>query len=67
MRRWKTILCLATLCAALTLTGCYESPDVTLHEPGVYKGAEDPLLAKAQDRGHADTLRERMLAVQTDR
>ena len=26
------------------LTGCYESPSVTLFEPGVYKGAADPLL-----------------------
>lgn len=67
MRFGKTILCLATLCAAAALSGCYESPDVTLHEPGVYKGAEDPLLAKAQQSQHADELRERMLAVQTDR
>ena len=29
------------------LTGCYESPSVTLFEPGVYKGANDPLLANS--------------------
>ena len=29
---------------ALALAGCYEPADVTVHEPGVYKGAKDPLL-----------------------
>ncbi|MXZ81328.1 MAG: hypothetical protein F4Z15_08230 [Gammaproteobacteria bacterium] len=30
---------------AVLLTGCLESPEVTVFEPGVYKGADDPLLA----------------------
>lgn len=29
----------------VVLTGCYESSSVTVHKPGVYKGANDPLLS----------------------
>ena len=37
------------LALLLTLLGtgpsaCYELPNVTIHEPGDYKGAKDPLL-----------------------
>lgn len=35
------------LLLAVSMTGCYESPSVTLFEPGVYKGADDPLLTNA--------------------
>lgn len=38
------------LLLAISLTGCLESPEVTVFEPGVYKGADDPLLAD-RDRG----------------
>jgi len=48
------------------LSGCWEDTDVTLHEPGVYKGAPDPLLA--QDSGaRAKALGERFNLVQMDR
>ncbi|MCY4051339.1 MAG: hypothetical protein OXF60_07600 [Gammaproteobacteria bacterium] len=33
----------------VSLTGCYESPTVTLFEPGVYKGAADPLLTSSDN------------------
>lgn len=36
---------------ALVLVGCYESADVTRHEPGVYKGANDPLTNKLANGG----------------
>lgn len=29
----------------VVLTGCSESSSVTVHKPGVYKGAKDPLLS----------------------
>ena len=41
MRRVTTI---AIGVCALALAGCYESADVTVHQPGVYKGVQDPLL-----------------------
>ena len=32
----------------ITLTGCYESvSDVTIYEPGVYKGGDDPLMEQS--------------------
>lgn len=38
----------------IVLTGCYESSSVTVHKPGVYKGAKDPLLsANQEDRAAA--------------
>ncbi len=44
--------------------GCsYESRDTTLHDPGVYKGGEDPLLL----RQHEQELIDRLKLVQTDR
>ncbi|MDT8437409.1 MAG: hypothetical protein RQ729_00195 [Wenzhouxiangellaceae bacterium] len=45
--------------AALLLAGCYESPDVTRFEPGVYKGESDPLLAKSGNTAHQENLAER--------
>jgi hypothetical protein len=41
----------------------YEPRETTIHEPGVYKGAKDPLLA-AQ---HRQELIDRFRLVQTDR
>ena len=51
----------------MSLTACAERADVTLHEPGVYKGEEDPLLAKQQDPQHIETLQERFAKGQSDR
>ena len=59
-------LVLALAFLPMSLTACAERADVTLHEPGVYKGAEDPLLAK-QDSQYAETLQERFAKGQTDR
>lgn len=33
---------------ALLLSACYESSSVTRHEPGVYKGEDDPLVSKLE-------------------
>ncbi|HSM29184.1 MAG TPA: hypothetical protein VK854_00665 [Woeseiaceae bacterium] len=51
----------------MSLTACAERADVTLHEPGVYKGGEDPLLDKQQDPQHIETLQERFAKGQSDR
>ncbi len=56
-----------TLAAAVMLTACYESADVTVHEPGVYKGAKDPLLATQRMPDQQQALRERFALVQPDR
>ena len=49
----------ATMLVLASLTGCYESTSVTLHEPGVYKGSEDPLLAADDSKAFEDALRKR--------
>ncbi|MCS3904173.1 hypothetical protein J2T55_002208 [Methylohalomonas lacus] len=57
----------AVLTVTLLLGGCYESPDVTLHEPGEYKGPDDPFLEKAADPEHQEQLQQRLARGQTDR
>ena len=58
------VLALALL--PMSLTACAERAEVTLHEPGVYKGDTDPLLAK-QDSQYVETLQDRFAKGQTDR
>jgi hypothetical protein len=59
---------LAAAAACLgALAGCYGSPDVTLYEPGVYKGEQDPLLETQRSAEQQRRLRERFELVQTDR
>ncbi len=36
------------LCACLLMTGCWESSNVTLHQPGKYLGAADTLKTDAE-------------------
>jgi hypothetical protein len=55
---WSVFIVLAGLVACST-----EPRQVTLHEPEVYKGEKDPLLAKAQQQELID----RFKLVQTDR
>lgn len=56
-----------TLLAVSMLAGCYETTSVTLHEPGVYKGNKDPLLAVEDRPDHQQLLRERFEAGQAPR
>jgi len=53
--------------ATLLLSGCYESTAVVIHEPGVYKGEKDPLLAVERTPEHAAELRERFMEGQAPR
>ena len=48
------------------VAGCGEA-DVTLHEPGVYKGSNDPLMARETDPEYQRELDERFRQVQWDR
>lgn len=50
MRR-MTLRALPLVAAAVMLTACYESVDVTRHDPGVYKGQQDPLVQKLESDG----------------
>ncbi|GAB4288639.1 MAG: hypothetical protein Kow0083_01230 [Methylophaga sp.] len=51
--------------ALISLGGCYEDTDVTLHEPGVYKGSPDEHAITYEER--AEILAKRFQQVQTDR
>jgi len=58
---------LAVLGSTALLAGCYDDDsEVTVHEPGVYKGDTDPLLSKDAE-ARASTLEDRFNLVQTDR
>jgi hypothetical protein len=69
MKKASRLLALAASLLVLSLgtTGCTEKTTVTLHEPGVYKGDKDPLLAKQADPAYRETLQKRFVRGQTDR
>ena len=61
----------ATLAAAVVvlatgLAGCWDSTEVTVHNPGEYKGQPDPLLAQSAS-ARSETLMKRFQSVQADR
>lgn len=58
---------IAALVVSLLLGGCYESPDIEIYEPGVYKGREDPLLEKLKEPELQAELHQRLARGQTDR
>jgi len=58
---------LVAIVALSALPGCYESPNASLHKPGVYKGPKDPLLEKQRNLQHQTALRERFDHGQRDR
>jgi hypothetical protein len=62
----RGILAVALVIAAAGLSGCYEDADVTVHEPGMYKGSTDPLLSQ-QASARDEALNKRFQLVQTDR
>jgi hypothetical protein len=49
----------------LGLTACYEDTDVTLHQPGIYKGKVDTHTQTHEER--QAILQKRLSQVQTDR
>ena len=56
----------AAVVLAAGLAGCWDSTDVTVHNPGEYKGPPDPLLAQSAS-ARAGTLNERFQRGQVDR
>ncbi len=62
--RKKLFLSIVVLFGSLTLAGCLDDYQVTLHEPAVYKGPADPLIDKGSQ---VSMLQERFNTVQTDR
>lgn len=59
----KTFLLVVTLIGSAALAGCWEGFDSVQHEPGIYKGPTDPLLAS----GPSGDLRARFEQGQSDR
>lgn len=53
--------------ASIALAGCYESTTPTLYDPGVYKGADDPLLDKLESGDLRAELDERFEQAARDR
>ena len=51
---------------SFNLSGCWESTDITVHQPGEYMGAPDQLL-QADVGARSDKLKERFQTVQIDR
>lgn len=52
---------------AVLAAGCGRATDVTVYEPGVYKGAKDPLLEMHATAEHKALLQQRLTMGQTDR
>lgn len=68
MKDSKAIRTLAVLAMLAALTaGCGRGREVTVYEPGVYKGAKDPLVAALASEDLNGRLRERLSMGQTDR
>ena len=65
MRKLTTLLVLVGM--AIAVSGCYDDMDVTLYEPGEYKGEIDPLVAKMTQQKMQQTLEQRFKTGQTDR
>jgi hypothetical protein len=65
MKRWGLIPIL--LMTAAIIWSCYESPSVAIHEPGVYKGARDPLLTRQRSDRQHQILLDRLTLIQLDR
>lgn len=68
MRAIPAAVVMAIIIATATgLAGCYESPNIKIYKPGVYKGEKDPLVEKQRAPEQQTTLRERFDLVQRDR
>jgi hypothetical protein len=52
---------------AVLVTACGSRMDVTVYEPGVYKGSTDPLLDAHGTDEHKELLRQRLAKVEAER
>ena len=62
----KSTLLLVMAVTILSLTGCWESSDITVHKAGQYKGGTDPLLSQ-NTASRTEALNKRFQLVQMDR
>ncbi|MDN3519251.1 hypothetical protein QWY84_16675 [Aquisalimonas lutea] len=60
----RTTLCAVAVVTLMLLAGC---SDVTMYEPGVYKGSGDDTASEEAAEARADDLRERARTAHTDR
>lgn len=66
--RFTALMVFGTATAlGLSLAACSDSNGVTLHKPGVYKGAVDPLIEKQGSAEQQEKLISRFNQIQTDR
>ena len=63
----RRIVALICVVISMGLVSCYQSPNATLHEPGVYKGKTDPLLEKERTPNQQEALRQRLRMAAKDR
>lgn len=63
----RRILMLTCVVISMGLASCYQSPNATLHDPGVYKGKTDPLLEKESTPKQQEALRDRLRMASKDR
>jgi len=63
-RRVVPLICVVI---SMGLVSCYQSPNATHHQPGVYKGKTDPLLEKERTPAQQDSLRKRLSMAAKDR
>jgi hypothetical protein len=63
----KTLRMLAFAATIFVVAGCYESPDITIKKPGVYKGSPDPLRTLERSPRQQEKLLARFKLVQVDR
>ena len=66
LKRFASVAAVA-LFATAGLTACYDDADVTMFEPGVYKGPQDPLLGKLEEQELQNELEQRFSRAATDR
>ena len=59
----KYISAAVLLLIFIGISACSDDEEFSIHEPGEYKGTQDPLLAEGE---HAE-LNDRLMKVQTDR
>jgi uncharacterized lipoprotein YajG len=67
MNFFKTAGSAVLLMSLVLLSGCYEEPEVQLHQPGQYLGSKDPLLEIAGTAQQDERLAQRFKMIQTDR
>ena len=66
-RRIASAFAAAAVLTTLSVSGCYQSADITWYDAGVYKGARDPLLDSLKKPELQQQLEDRFREVQTDR